>query len=187
MENIKNTKTPEMKYEEFGVWLKNLNENGRVGDIDSNVVRFVLEAAGANFEISESAKESLSKYSNKSKRDGLNEVWGSDKVDDFKFWVINEYIPYIEKAAGRELHTLWDGKVFDDVKHSGMMQFLGELTAFAAGVMPIDKYRRITENRYFKGKKWQYGDREEIYIPSKNASFPVDFPQKAISKISSKI
>lgn len=189
MENIKNQITPEKNYEQFNLWLKNLSENGKVGEIEPAVVRFVLEAAGANFEISESAHVSLGKYSNKEKRQGLNEVWGEAKVDSFKTWVVGEYIPYIEKEAGRELRTLWDWntQTFDDVKHSGMMAFFGELTAYAAGDLSMEKYRTRTENRYAKGKKWQYGDREEKYVPSKNSSFPVDFPKKAIDRLNAVI
>jgi len=183
MEKINNQNTPEKNYEQFNHWLKNLSENGKVGDIEPTVIKFVLEAAGGNFEISELAHESLGKYSNKGKREGLNAVWGEQKVDTFKSWVIGEYIPYIEKQAGRELHTLWDGKTFDDVKYSGMMAFFGELTSYAAGNLSIEKYREHTENRYAKGKKWQYGDREEKYVPSKNSSFPVDFPQKAMDRL----
>ncbi len=179
-------RTPEQSYETFNKWLQDLTVEGKVGDIEPSVVRFVLEGMGANFEISESERESLGKYSNKGKREGLNAVWGTDKIDTFKSWVIGEYIPYIEKAAGRDLHTLYDKKTdtYDDVKHSGMMQFLGELTAYASEQMDFDKYKRITENRYSKGKHWQYGDREEKYVPSKNSSFPVDFPRKAIDRLS---
>lgn len=83
------------------------------------------------------------------------------------------------------MHTLWDSKTetFDTIKHAGMMQFLGELTAFAAGEMSIAKYCRLTEDRIRKGKKWEYGDRYEPYLPSKHASFPVDFPLKAMDRL----
>lgn len=178
-------KNPEKNLETFDEWLKNLSENGQVDQVDPAVVGNVLEIHGANFEISESAHESLKKYSNKAKRPGLDEVWGKEKVDSFKSWVIGEYIPYIEKKVGRDMHTLYDRATdtFDDVKHSGMMQFLGELTSYAAGDMSFKKYKRITENRYSKGKKWEYGDRYEPYKPSRNSPFPVDFPVKAINRL----
>ncbi len=178
-------RTPERNLETFNKWLKNLSVEGKVEEIDAAIVRNVLEMAGANFEIGEVEHKSLGKYSNKGKREGLDAVWGKDKVDTFKTWIIGEYIPYIEKFAGRELHTLYDRATdtYDDIKHSGMMQFFGELTAFAAGQISFEKYQRITENRYKKGKTWQYGNREEIYEPSKNAAFPVDFPVKAIDRL----
>lgn len=171
--------------EKFNKWMKNLSENGKVDDIDPLVVRGVLESCGADFEITESDRESLRDYRNSHKRRGLDAVWGKAKVDTFKTWAKEEYIPYIEKKAGREIRTLWDKakQVNDDVKTSGMMQFLGEITAFAAGEMSMSKYRRLTEDRIKKGKEWQYGDREKEHIPSPHSSFPVDFPVKAMDRL----
>lgn len=168
----------------FDEWVKNISENQEVGEIDPMLVKGVLESYGANFEISENAKASLSKYSNFAKKEGLDAVWG-DKLDSFKKWAIEVYIPQVEKRVGRELHTLWDKKTetYDNVKHSGMMQFLGELTAFAAGEMPLEKYKKLTENRINKGKKWEFGDPYEPYKPSRNSGFPVDFPVKAMDII----
>ncbi len=170
----------------FNRWIKNLCENSKVSDIDPQVVKGVLESCGANFEtLSDVERESLRKYSNKGKSLGLRAVWGEKKVRMFKSWVIQEYIPYAEKRAGREMHTLWDSKTktFDTIKHSGMMQFLGEITAFAAGEMPVAEYRRLTEDRIRKGKKWEHGDIYEPYKPSKHASFPTDFPLKAMDRL----
>ncbi len=185
MENTVNS--PEQNLTIFNEWVNDLCESGKVKDIDTQLLKSVLEPMGANFEnLTESDRKSLQKYSNKGKRQGLEAVWGKEKVDIFKGWVIDEYIPYIEKKVGRELHTLWDKKTgtYDNIKHSGMMQFFGELTAFAAGEMPVVDYRRLTEDRIRKGKKWEYGDRYEPYKPSKHASFPVDFPRKAIDRLS---
>ena len=185
MENT--VRNPEQDLTVFNDWIKNLCQNGEVKDIDMQLVRSVLEPMGADFDhLTEADKESLGKYSNKGKRQGLDAVWGKEKVDIFKSWAIDEYIPYVEKKAGRDLHTLWDKKTktFDDVKHSGMMQFLGELTAFAVGEMPMEEYKRLTEDRIKKGKKWEYSDRYEPYKPSKHASFPIDFPRKVIDRLS---
>ena len=175
----------EKEVQVFDQWVKSLSENGKVLNIDAVLVRGVLESFGANFEISENARKSLGRYSNKGKREGLNEVWGKERVDMFKSWAIGEYIPVVEKRAGRELHTLWDKKTetFDDVKHSGMMHFFGELTGFAAGEITFEKYKRLTEDRLRKGIKWEFGDRYEPYKPSPHASFPVDFPVKAIDRL----
>ena len=184
MENTGNS--PEKDLTIFNDWINNLCENGKVTDIDPQLVRSALEPMGADFEtLTEKDRESLGKYSNKGKRQGLDAVWGKDKVDTFKKWAIEEYIPYVEGRAHRELHTLWDSdtETYDNIKHSGMMQFLGELTAFAAGEMPMSEYRRLTEDRINKGKKWEYGDRYEPYKPSKHASFPTDFPRKAIDRL----
>ena len=184
MENT--TRSPEQDLTIFNDWIKNLCESGKVKDIDTQLLKSVLEPMGADFNnLKETDRESLGKYSNLGKRKGLDAVWGKEKVDTFKGWIISEYIPYIEKKAGRELHTLWDKKTgtYDNIKHSGMIQFLGELTAFAAGEMSMTEYRRLTEDRAKKGKKWEYGDRYEPYKPSKHASFPIDFPRKAIDRL----
>lgn len=187
MENIENT--PENNLTVFNDWIKNLGENGKVATIEPELVRGVLESCGANFEnLTEEQRKSLRGYSNYAKKAGMDVVWGAKK-EVFKKWVIDEYIPYVEKKAGRELHTLWDKKTetYDNIKHSGMLQFLGELTAFAAGEMPMAEYRRLTEDRISKGKKWEYGDRYEPYKPSPHASFPVDFPRKAIDRLNAVI
>src|SRR5512141_982271 len=147
----------EQDLEKFNKWLKNLTENGKVEQIEPEVVRGVLESCGANFsELTEGDRESLGRYSNKNKRAGLNAVWGKDKVDMFKRWTVEEYIPYIEMVAGRELHTLYDRATdtYDKTKNSGMVQFLGEITAYAAGELSFEKYQKRTENRIKKGKEW---------------------------------
>lgn len=122
----------------FDGWIKNLCENQKVADIDPELVKGVLESYGANFEISDSSKKSLSSYSNVNKSEGLSEVWGQ-KLDVFRNWVMSEYIPFVEKRVRKPLRTLWDKKTetYDENKHSGMMQFLGEITAFAAGEMSL--------------------------------------------------
>lgn len=87
----------------FSKWIKNLCENGKVSDISPQVVKGVLESCGANFEaLSDIERGSLRKYSNKGKGPGLKTVWGEEKVDTFKSWVIQEYIPFVEKElAGK--------------------------------------------------------------------------------------
>lgn len=162
-------------------WIKAIAETGKVNDIDPDVIKGVVEGMGANAEISEEAKKSLAKYSNKNKRPGLNAVWGIDRVDAYKEWAMYVFIPAYEKKIGRELPTLWDPQKleFDNIKHSGMMQFLGELTAFAYGQMPIEEYKRLTERRIEKGRRFAHGDPYEPYKPSKNASIPPEFPLAA--------
>lgn len=147
------TESSERPYEErlaeVTDWIKAMGETDKVGDIDPETVKGVLEGMGAVTEISEEAKKSLAKYSNKGKRPGLDAVWGNDRVDAYKEWAKLVFIPEYEKKTGRELHTLWDPQKleYDTTKHSGMMQFLGELTAFAYGQMPMSEYKRLTERR----------------------------------------
>ena len=162
-------------------WVKKIGEEGIVEDIDPQLVKGVLEGLGANFEISEEERLSLRKYSNLNRRLGMDAVWGTDQANEYKRWLIDEYIPQYERRIGRELPTLYDRKTdkFDDIKHSGMLQFFGELTAFAAGEKSFADYQRLTENRAKKGREWQERDLSKHYEPSPNAPFPPGFPKAA--------
>lgn len=185
MENRVNS--PERELTIFNRWIGNLCEKGKAGEVDPQLLRSVLEPMGADFsKLTEVEKMALRKYSNKGKRQGLDAVWGKEKVDTFKNWVITEYIPYAEKKAHRKMHTFYDRQTdtYDSVKHSGMMQFLGELTAFAAGQMPKERYTRLTEDRARKGRLWDEGYTSEAYDPTDHSSFPPDFPRKAIDRLS---
>jgi len=180
----KNTERPfEENLAEVNGWIVKIGQEGKVNDIDPDFVKGVLEELGAKTEVSEKGKKSLAKYSSLGKRSGLDEIWGKGKVDAYKQWVKEDFIPNYEKKVGKELHTLWDPKTetYDNIKHSGMMQFLGELTAFAEGVMPMDEYQRLTEDRIRKGIKLEKGDPYEPYKPSKHSSIPPEFPQAALN------
>lgn len=170
----------------FIIWIRSIGESGKVTDIDPNLLRGVLESMGADFsKLTELEKTSLGRYPNVGKRLGLDAVWGKEKVEMFKAWVIGEYIPFTEKRVGREMRTLKDPKTgeFDTVKHSGAMQFLGELTAFANGAMSIEKYRRFTEDRVRKGREWEFGDPKLPYTTSPHSAFPIDFPMNAVDRL----
>ena len=171
----------------FEGWINKITSEGRVDSIDSSLVREVLVNCGANFEISDEERLSLRKYSNLNRRLGIDAVWGTDQVNSYKRWLINEYIPQYEGRVGRELPTLYDRKTdkFDTIKHSGMLQFFGELTAFAAGEKSFADYQRLTEDRVRKGKEWQERGLNVPYEPSDHASFPPEFPQVAWGKIKS--
>lgn len=162
-------------------WIDAIANKGQVAEIDPRILRDVLAKFGANFEISEEERLSLRRYSNLYRRPGMDAVWGIDKVNEYKRWLIDEYIPQHERKTGRELPTLYDRKTdkFDNVKHSGMLQFFGEFTAFAAGEKSFADYQRLTENRAKKGREWQERDLSKHYEPSPNAPFPPGFPKAA--------
>ena len=164
-------------------WIQNITDKGVVGEIDPMLLRGVLVEMGADFE-PKPELEALSKYTNSGKRSGLNAVWGKGRVDAYKKWVQEVYIPQYEQQVGRELPTLFDPetKTYDDVKYSGMMQFLGELTAYAAGKKTFADYKRLTENRVRKGKRWK---EEGIREHSPNAPILPEFPADAWSYIKS--
>lgn len=160
-------------------WVKTISEKGIVEkEVTPEILRNVLENLGANFEIPSEQLEPLGRYSNKNKRPGLDAVLGKDKIDAYRKWVKDIYIPQYEQETGKPLPTLYDKKTktFDNIKHAGMMQFLGELTAYAAGKMDFENYKRLTEDRIKKGKAWDEKGKNDSYTPSPHASFPSKFP-----------
>jgi hypothetical protein len=165
-------------------WINRITTEGKVDKIDSSLVREVLESFGANFEISEEARTSLGKYSNRRRRPGMDAVWGKGRVDEFKNWLKQDYIPDYEKRKKGEWPTLYDleTKKYDTIKHSGMFQFFGEITSFAAGEKPFKEYKELTEDRARKGRNWElYKYREHSW----HAPFPPEFPAVAWKKIKS--
>lgn len=169
-------------------WIKSISQEGTVDEIDKGLLRSVLKRFGANFEIGEEEGESLSKYTNKGKRSGLDAVWGKSFIDSYKKWV-KQYIQNYEAQEGNILPALQtSGR-----KDSGMLQFLGELTSFAAGQLWYEDFKRYTEARALNGRLWQEGrkgERVKAEVPTFKkpillASFPPGFPKAAWEKITS--
>jgi len=78
-------------------WVKTISEKGIVGEeVTPEILRSVLESLGASFE-SKLELEPLGEYSNLDKRPGLDAVWGENRVDDYKKWVKDIYIPQHEQ------------------------------------------------------------------------------------------
>lgn len=188
----KNERPFEERQAELMDWFKKVGEmkpedgDEMIPDIDKQLVKGMLVDLGANFEISEEAMKPLSQPTNKYRRPGLDAVWGKDKVDAFKAWIIEEFIPGCELRSGRELHTLYDSETqtYDNNNHSGMMQFFGELTSYASGKMTVEKYKSKSRVRITKGIKQEYGDVPKPYIPKGISSFPPEFPQAALNYLS---
>ena len=178
--------SPEKNIAAVEAWIDKIGRESTVDTIEPSVLRAVLAELGANFE-PQPELENLGKYSNKDKRIGLDAVWGKERVAAFKMWLKEEYIPAYENKTGRDLPTLVDpitGQI-DTIKHSGMMQFLGELTAFAAGKINFENYQRLTEDRARKGYEWQVRVPNATRITTSHSSFPPGFPQDAWEKIKS--
>ena len=178
-------------------WTDQLSETGEVGDLDRGLLRRVLEAHGANLEIGESERNSLGRYSNKGKASGMRAVWG-ERFQGYKKWT-KEYIDEYEAQAGKKLPAL----AKSGRKNSGMLQFLGELTAYAALVdetFPMSQLRVRTAARVFNGRVREQGNvakeaRFHIMVKSYNliedkdgrkrelpfapAGFPPEFPKAA--------
>jgi len=76
-ETIRLTETIEQKREMVGEWIGKIGEHQRVDEISINILRDVLASCGANFEnLSDESRKGLSKYSEKSKAEGVKNVWG---------------------------------------------------------------------------------------------------------------
>ncbi len=157
---------------QMDAWVETLTQEGRVEPIDPGVVRGALECCGAVLTEREEL-DSLARYSNKAKAPGMEAVWG-EEFGAYKTWVI-QYIKDYEARTKKPLPVL-EGT---EIKHSGMRQFLGELTALAAGRKSYEEYKRLTEDRARKGREWQARKEDEPIVPSPHASFPPEFPRDA--------
>ncbi len=156
-------------------WIAKLSKEGVVGEMEPALLRGVLESYGANFEISEEAEESLVKFSNRDRRLGLDAVWGKEKIDAYRKWLKEDFVPGYEAKTGKELPVLENTKT----KTSGGLKFFSDMIVFAAGLMDPGDYKRITERRAEKGRLWQNRDPKEPYAPTKYSSFPPEFPSEA--------
>ncbi len=156
-------------------WISNLSERGAVTEIDPMLLRSVLAEYGANFEISETGKESLSKFSNLNRRKGMDEVWGNETVKSYRIWLRHWVENFDADPTHRPLPTL----VGEDTKTSGGLKFFTDLTVFAAELMTFEEYKKITERRWGKGDSWQKKSEGEDYVPTDYSSFPPKFPSIA--------
>lgn len=163
-------------------WARTLAEESLVAPISQETVAKALEALGANFEIGESQRESLSKYTEGGKIKGLRAVWGGEYEDYLKF--VGIYVKRYEATQGKVLPALRpSGR-----KNSGMIQFFGEITAYAAGAMSFEDLKLYLEARAKNGRAWAEGrkeDRVRIKVPTKDepillSSFPPEFPPTAL-------
>lgn len=205
MENLNNL-SAEKKIETVDEWISTFSERGELGQIDIMLLKGVLESFSANFEnLDEEGRGSLSKYSNKGKHLGIGQVWGARRAE-FKTWT-EEWVKDYEQGTGRELPKI----VFTDEetgekrpsKTEGMRQFLGEVTAYAAGCMDFPSLAMRLGARHYnfgkpKDKLEEEGGRLKITIPGYNlseetgkeipfapASFPPEFPKAAWERIKS--
>ncbi len=180
--------TIEQKTLRVHAWIRRISQEAKVGEeVTPDDLQAVLTECGANFEPSPEL-DTLSEYSNKAKGPGVRKVWGEARVNAYKKWVLDVCIPKYEGRYGKELPNLYDRKKDEydkDVKYSGMMAFLGELTAYAAGKIEFGKYKERTENRAEKGQAWIDRKPGEVYEPSKNAAFLPEYVVDAFNYLRS--
>jgi hypothetical protein len=172
-------------------WIIDISKIGQFKEIHQPDLRSVLESFGANFNLSETEKESLKGYSEKQRSKGVKAVWGN-KYDSYNQWTKN-YIQEYEQQTGKILPSLVrqsnspSSKEPSRRKNSGMKQFLNDLTCFAAGELSSENFALYTETRIKNGIAWSEGrknDRVRIPVPNSTkpilvGSFPPEFPQKA--------
>lgn len=172
-------------------WINEISKKGQYREIHRSDLRSVLESFGANFNLSETEKESLRGYSEKQRSKGVKAVWGN-KYDLYIQWT-KKYIQKYEQQSGIKLPSL--GRQSDSSsqkessrrKNSGMKQFLNDLTCFAAGELSSENFALYTTTRINNGIAWSEGrkeDRVKISVPTSSkpiliGSFPPGFAQEA--------
>ncbi len=169
------------------LWVGVLTTEGKVGPISQELMAAALTDLGANLE-PRPELTLLSEYSNKARRPAMDAVWGTEKVDEFKAWA-SDYVASYEAEHGVTLPALEKS----GSKSSGMIQFFGEITAFAAGKLAQADLKRFLETRSLNGKLWLDGKKDErvrLQVPTAKepilpSSFPPEFPDAAWEKISS--
>lgn len=181
------TKNIEKQFAQIDQWILRLAENDTLEIIDSITLRDVLKSCSANFEVGEHERRSLGKYTNAGKAVGMRTIWGN-RYDDFREWT-KGYIETYEKGKGKSLPELKPS----GIKYSGMVQFFGEVTSYAAGEIDFETLKNYLEARAQNGRLWEEGKKEErvrIKIPTSDkpillSSFPPGFPLVAWEKIKS--
>lgn len=207
-------------------WVGKFSETGEVDYIEGGILQEVLENFGADF-YDRGDKErfkrlsSLSKFSNAGKGPGMRAVWGKDifgKESKYNSWADDWAREYMEKT-GKRLPKLKqksktkknpDGSpVILEYYNSGMVAFIGDITAYAAGRTDFGIMKTRLEARLHNGKIFQEEqsikgveekykkvfmvdvyekDRETIVEPkdTRPSSFPPEFPRAAWEYIKGK-
>lgn len=156
-EHFINSETVEQKRVMVFDWIKDISEKQEVREIPSTVLKEVLESYGANFEnLNEENKDNLSKYAEKKRVKGLEAVWG-ERFDSYKNWV-GVYIEDYESRTGRELPKMKnvpdlknEDRKASERKDLGMLSFLGDITAYAAGSLDFDNLKLLLQTRAENG------------------------------------
>lgn len=153
------------------LWVNALAENHVAQELDRSILRSVLEACGANFEIDEAKVEKLSRihYSSNIRRRVVAEIWG-EKYDNFVAWT-KEYVKAMSDVE-ETVPALESGK-----KHIGFAGLLEEMTAYAAtdeeSLSSVDFVTRMTARAWNGYMRYQLGRSEKavrmhIIVPEYN-------------------
>lgn len=196
-EIAKSFESIEQKREQVDKWIKNISEEQKVGDeVDQKLLREVLISYGAHFEnVNDEGRESLKGYSENERGLGVKQVWGEEKVKNYKSWIKGYIALYDESHETAQLPVLGEkeGLPYPESgrKNSGMIQFLYELTSFASGETNFDDFKTYMEARVNNGVAWAEGrkkDRVRVKVPTAAepillGSIPKEFPVAAMDWI----
>ncbi|OGM25845.1 hypothetical protein A2962_00355 [Candidatus Woesebacteria bacterium RIFCSPLOWO2_01_FULL_39_61] len=175
-ERIEQTKAVDEWIGKFKVELTTSEEGLTVSrvdipEIDTMLLRGVLESYGAEFNPEKEGIKKLSQPTNKFRRPGMNAVWGEKFMENYNAWTVAWANTYEE--TGRKLPKLDQS----GNRTSGMRHFLGELTALAAGHLSFDKFKEHLEARIVNGSTYTRGlGKSPTDILPESKRFPGSIP-----------
>lgn len=167
-ERTPNIEAPEITFKRV---FDNLDKTAEFNteELPPQLARSVLESYGADFKrLSPEGKDGLSKYKRKRKKTGLKEVWGDTFYANTIKWIEQWSEDYESDPENRRLPRLTKS----GVNYGGMVQFIGELTAYAAGELSAEDYKRYSEARVKNGQAWANNE-ERIRIKVPTAKKPI--------------
>ena len=179
-------------------WVQDLEHT--VTGLERGYLQTFLEVHGANFKeltISEQEKFHAKHYSNPSRSNGMQAVWG-DKYSQYKAWC-EDYVAVYESRTGKVLPQVRFPSG-NTSKTEGMRGFFADLTAYAATndfEFSNEDFTNRVKARVRNGQLRESGitdkeSRAKIVVtgydnndPFAPAGFPPEFPQKALALIES--
>lgn len=156
--NRKETRPGAEEIEAVDEWIRSFENYDHEGNVDikepdKELLIRVFSHFGADFK-EKPGMEVLGEYSNLRRRPGMDTVWGQEYVNQYNDWT-QSWVTEYEDTTGKKLPRLGGS----DIKTSGPRQWLGELTAYLAGYMDFETYKRHTEARLKNG--WLYAESQE--------------------------
>ena len=131
--------------------------------LEPNQLQTYLTFYGADFEARDNSErqeilKKLKQSTNEPRRPGMDAVWGQQYIDNFNKWTTN-WANKFEEITGKRLPRLEKSKN----RTSGMRHFLGELTAYAGGYMPLTDFRKRLTVRLQNGRdRYQGMSRKDL-------------------------
>ena len=157
----------EERLKQIDVWVESLDRTGEVGYLNREQLTETLTLLGANFLDNGDVDRrreliSLGSHSNKDRAIAMRAVWG-DRYGEFVDWT-KCFVESYEKDNKELPFIRQKGKKY---KNSGMIQFLGRLTAFADGRLSWFDFSSYFEASVQNGKIYidpAKGEKKKIFI-----------------------